>query len=346
MRQLPSLTPLRGIAALTVLIHHLAAGPHDPVLPRFFLRGHLGVDLFFMLSGFVLAHVHLQTFLGEISWRTVGAFLWVRFARVYPMHFVVTLVLVAAGGAASLSAGDVVANLVLMQVPWHVAIINEPSWSLSAELYAYLLFPFLALWLWRRDDRLAGALSFLLLIALEALAVAVSGDLRGASDGWPALARGLIEFTLGVLAYRSFHDAQRSAWWQSDVALAAVVAALALAFAYSPDDGVVVAVFPLLLLAAVGNAGIATRLLNAAPLRRLGDVSYSLYLAQIFAITAAAGVARTSAGAALGLNGLRVLTVFAAFGISTLFYRCVEVPCRSFLRDAPGRVRDMLARAA
>jgi peptidoglycan/LPS O-acetylase OafA/YrhL len=345
MRQLPSLTPLRGVAALTVLISHLATGPSDPVLPRFFLRGHLGVDLFFMLSGFVLAHVYVETFLREISWRGIRDFLWARFARVYPVHLLVTLVLLVAGSAWAVPAGDAVANLLLMQVPWNVAIINEPTWSLSAELYAYLLFPFLVLCVWRSDGRIAGTLCFLLLAALEVMTLAASGDLRGASDGWPALARALVEFTIGMLTYRSFSDAAQSRWWRSDATLLAIVAALALAFEYAPDDGVVVAVFPLLLLAAVANGGRGTRILNAAPLRLLGDLAYALYLTQVFAITAAAGVAGTAAGAALGLEGLRALTVVAALGISVLFHRCIEVPCRAFLRDAPGRLRDSLARA-
>jgi peptidoglycan/LPS O-acetylase OafA/YrhL len=64
---LQSLTPLRGIAALTVLIYHLAAGNDDPSLPTFFLRGYLGVDLFFILSGFVLAHVNLDGFLSALA---------------------------------------------------------------------------------------------------------------------------------------------------------------------------------------------------------------------------------------------------------------------------------------
>src|SRR5260221_187267 len=63
MRHLQSLTPLRGLAALAVLLFHLTRGGNDTSVPAFFLRGYLGVDLFFVLSGFVLAPVYHPSFL-------------------------------------------------------------------------------------------------------------------------------------------------------------------------------------------------------------------------------------------------------------------------------------------
>ena len=54
MRYLPSLTPLRGLAALLVVMYHLTRAGADPTVPGFFLRGYLRVDLFFILSGFLL----------------------------------------------------------------------------------------------------------------------------------------------------------------------------------------------------------------------------------------------------------------------------------------------------
>src|SRR6266849_1565078 len=334
MRHLQSLTPLRGIAALTVLMFHLARNGGDSSLPAFFLRGYLGVDLFFVLSGFVLTHVYVQGFLGDTSWRSAGAFLWARVARIYPVHFFVTALLVACGGAQGLSGLDVLDNFLLILVPWPVHSINQPSWSLSAEWHAYLLFPLMVGWLWRCNGRIAAAICFALLLGLDIAIIGSFGDLREIGGGWGALARALPEFALGVITYRAFSDPHAARIWRSDVAFLAVAGALALAFEFMPNDGIIVALLPLLLLAAVRNTGLAARVLNAAPLRWMGDISYSVYLGQAFAFSAVLTLATTPLGPALGLDGLRALAVVFALAIGALIYRCVEVPCRALLHRA------------
>jgi peptidoglycan/LPS O-acetylase OafA/YrhL len=345
MRHLQSLTPLRGIAALTVVMFHLARDSGDPSVPAFFLRGYLGVDLFFVLSGFVLTHVYVPGFLGDASWRSVGAFLWARVARLYPVHLFVAALLVAGGSAQGLSGLEVLDNFLLILVPWPIHAINPPSWSLSAEWYAYLLFPLMVGYLWRCNGRIAAALCFALLLGLDIVVVGVFGNLREIGVGWGALARALPEFAVGVITYRAFSDPRVAGMWRSDAAFLAVAASLVLAVEFVPNDGVVVALLPLLLLAAVSNAGLAARLLNAAPLRWMGDISYSVYLGQTIAFSVAPMMAATGLGPLLGLNGLRAFTVAATLAIGTLIYRCVEVPCRTLLRRAPDGVRRLAARA-
>lgn len=345
MRYLPTLTPLRGIAALLVVLYHLAAAGADPTVPGFFLRGYLGVDLFFILSGFVLTHVYVREFLPHPSWRAIGAFLWTRIARLYPVHIFIIAVLIIGHAAQGMSALTVLANFLLILVPWPVDALNPPAWSLSAEWYAYLLFPFMIGRLWRCDSRVAAALCVVLLLGLGVLAaLGFGGALRHVVDGWSALGRALPEFVIGILTYRAFNDRDLARHWRSDLTFAAVVSALVLA-AVLPNDVVVIALFPPLLLAAASNAGMATRLLNIRPLRWLGDISYSVYLGQVLAFSLAPTLAPTRAGVWLGLTGLRLLTVAATLAIATLTYRTVEVPCRALLRRAPDQLRRLAARA-
>ena len=344
MRHLPSLTPLRGIAALFVVLFHLTSGNTDSTVPGFFLRGYLGVDLFFILSGFVLTHVYVREFLAERSWRAVGAFLWTRVARLFPVHIFILGVLVIGHAAQGMSTLALLANFLLLLVPWPVDALNPPAWSLSAEWYAYLLFPFMIGRLWRCDGRIAAALCVALLLGLDILVAVSAGDFREVGSGWSALARALPEFVIGVFTYRAFGDRDLARHWRNDLTFAAVVAALVLAAAL-PNDAVVVALFPVLLLAAVSNAGAATRLLNMRPLRWLGDISYSVYLGQALAFSAVATLSATWVGAWLGLTGLRLLAVAATFAIATLTYRTVEVPCRAVLRRAPDQLRRLAARA-
>jgi peptidoglycan/LPS O-acetylase OafA/YrhL len=328
-----------------VVLFHLTRHGADPSVPAFFLRGYLGVDLFFILSGFVLSHVYAREFLADPSWRAVGAFLWARVARLYPVHIFIIAVLVIGRAAQDMPALAVVENFLLILVPWPVEVLNPPAWSLSAEWYAYLLFPFMIGRLWRCDGRIAAALCVALLLGLYIfVAVSSGGDLRQVGSGWSALARALPEFVIGVITYRAFSDGDLARHWRSDVTLAAIAAALVLAAAL-PNDVVVVALFPPLLLAAVSNAGVATRLLNARPLRWLGDISYSVYLGQALAFSVVAILSATWAGPWLGLTGLRVLAVAATFAIATLTYRNVELPCRALLRRVPDQLRRLAARA-
>lgn len=342
MRYLPSLTPLRGIAALFVVLLHLTRGDADQSVPAFLLRGYLGVDLFFILSGFVLTHIYVRDFLAGPSWRDIAAFLWARVARIYPVHVFILVVLILGGAAQGASAVALLQNFLLIMVPWPTVAINPLAWSLSAEWYAYLFFPFMVGWLWRCDGRLTAVVAIALLLWLDVFtAIRGFGVVRDLMLG-----RALPEFVIGVITYRAFSDRNLARHWQSDASFVAVAAALVVAVTLVPQgDVVVIALFPLLLLAAVSNAGAATRLLNARPLRWLGDISYSVYLGQVPAISVALILSTTWLGPRLGLAGLRVVALVATLAIATLVHRTIEVPCRDLLRRAPDQLRRLATRA-
>ncbi len=155
-QELKPLTSLRFIAAFWVLLYHfkdhlgLGMGQFGLVAD-----GYLGVDLFFTLSGFILAHVYLSQFEGgQFGY---GGFLKNRIARVYPMHLAALgAMLVLFAGAAILGVGESNPDAFrLSDLPAHLFMVhawgttpsvgwNFPSWSISAEWLAYLLFPLVA----------------------------------------------------------------------------------------------------------------------------------------------------------------------------------------------------------
>jgi peptidoglycan/LPS O-acetylase OafA/YrhL len=157
------LTALRFAAARWVAVYtfwpNLAGAPQTAVVAK----GYLGVELFFVLSGFILSHVYLQA-AGEKRFSYRG-FLWARIARVYPLHLA-TLIGVGGLAAAALIAGMSVdanvlswsslpANLLMLHA-WGLAPVagwNHPSWSISAEWFAYLCFPLFAFVFWRLRDK-------------------------------------------------------------------------------------------------------------------------------------------------------------------------------------------------
>jgi peptidoglycan/LPS O-acetylase OafA/YrhL len=99
VEQLTSLTPLRGIAACWVMVTHFANslpsiqhGGYTGAVSK----GHLAVDLFFILSGFVITHVYSRGFTRRVTARQYQNFLKARVARLYPLHLAVLLLFVAA----------------------------------------------------------------------------------------------------------------------------------------------------------------------------------------------------------------------------------------------------------
>jgi peptidoglycan/LPS O-acetylase OafA/YrhL len=124
--QLETLTALRFIAALLVFGMHAEQILELGVAPLGI--GFVGVSFFFVLSGFVLTWSHRH---GE----GVGAFYWHRFARVWPLATLTTLLLIALGSP----HGSVLLDLALLH-GWGTGRMigvaaNPPSWSLGTEAF-------------------------------------------------------------------------------------------------------------------------------------------------------------------------------------------------------------------
>jgi peptidoglycan/LPS O-acetylase OafA/YrhL len=165
VREIKALTSLRGIAAMMVVTQHFSATAqsHAAVtIPSFVPHGYMAVSLFFVLSGFIMAY----TYHADFALRGVPAmpsFLLKRAARILPLNTAVVIAIVAAGMASEVLLGrnifydsanivyDVLCNLLLLQGIGLGSNLNGPSWSISTEAVAYLLFPgFLAIALSRR----------------------------------------------------------------------------------------------------------------------------------------------------------------------------------------------------
>ncbi|MCX5744225.1 MAG: acyltransferase, partial [Proteobacteria bacterium] len=143
---LDALTGMRGVASLWVLVFHLRpwlglVGAAD----RFAQAGYLAVDVFFVLSGFVLAYQYRGLGTRPRAWL---AFWWRRVARIAPLHVAITLALVAVvvargwWGQPEYTVRGLLAQLTFTQT-WSAIDAtswNEPAWSVSAEWHAYLAF--------------------------------------------------------------------------------------------------------------------------------------------------------------------------------------------------------------
>ena len=289
---LKPLTSLRFFAAVWVVVFHY--WPHLAVAgtPELVAKGYLGVELFFILSGFILCHVYLAGF--EDGRFKYGDFLWARLARVYPMHIATLIGIGLMAGLAVtldmqidpniLSLAALPANLTLTQA-WGLAPVagwNHPSWSISAEWFAYLCFPafaFLAMSV-RRWPGVAVAAALALMAVLYAVFPRIAGfQLTAATYAWGAL-RIVPCFALGCalfLAWRSHASDRR----ESLLGAAFFGAALLVAAIFGAPDVVIVAACGGLIisLAQVSRAG--GTLLSHRFFVYLGEISYCVYMVSI-----------------------------------------------------------------
>jgi peptidoglycan/LPS O-acetylase OafA/YrhL len=342
---------LRGIAAIWVICFHYGVvyfAFHPEQISCIFNKGYLAVDMFFMLSGFVLSHVYWKTFAaapfasdqalqGRDYWRFIGA----RIARLYPLHlFNLSLFLIAtlgfciygyiaAGkfaaiplhGARSLTA--LVANLLMLQglnakeLAW-----NYPAWSISIEFLAYFLFPLALPLIALADRRKRLIFAGVAFASLCLFAYLANGDFNQ-WNGPITLLRCLPEFIVGL---------------RRDTAIAAVLCGMLVLLHFGVADLIIVAAFPVVILAAVMNGGRVAPIVNSAPLVWLGDISYSLYLAHGFVqfvatrLLASAGLPNPADLSSTSAAGLFVAMVGATLLMAMFTYREVEIVGRSRLR--------------
>jgi peptidoglycan/LPS O-acetylase OafA/YrhL len=171
---LPSLDGLRGIAVLLVLLTHLSLSEAVPALEAFknaIRAGYLGVDIFFVLSGFLVTRV-LRHDLG--SGKTLGRFLWRRSLRIFPAYYLLLAILaLVAPGSYLWACLLYVSNFVDAARP----AVEHPmrhAWSLAIEEQFYLVWPLLYWWLGDQRARWAAfvGMPIVALLTLAGLAVA------------------------------------------------------------------------------------------------------------------------------------------------------------------------------
>ncbi|WP_336967971.1 acyltransferase [Brevundimonas aurantiaca] len=346
------LTALRFAAALWVAVYtfwpNLAGAPQTAVVAK----GYLGVELFFVLSGFILSHVYLQA-AGEKRFSYRG-FLWARIARVYPLHLA-TLIGVGGLAAAALIAGMSVdanvlswsslpANLLMLHA-WGLAPVagwNHPSWSISAEWFAYLCFPLFAFVFWRLRDKpvaaVVGTAAFLTVLYFVFEQTA-GFPLTEATIRWGAL-RIVPCFALGCALYLVYRKAgpqlsARAAGAGAAIAFVLMMGSAALGL----WDGITVLCAGVLILALAALPNARAGWLASRPAVYLGEISYSVYMVCVPWNLLAVGLAAKLTEAPdkqlqifVWLAILALLPVVAAVS-----YHLVERPARQALRGLTKR---------
>jgi peptidoglycan/LPS O-acetylase OafA/YrhL len=349
-REIRSLTGLRGVAAVYVVIFHYVpgVGMSNP-LTTLLAHGYLAVDLFFVLSGFVMALNYGHLFETRISLLAYRTFLGRRIARIYPLYFAGTLAgfgLVEAALIEPLhsgsTSGNLLANLLMVQ-EWGVGqSYDPPAWSISTEWAAYLLFPLLVV-----PSVLRGRLSALIVLCASIATVTFlcyaplfqSG--RASADGLidlhtylgTGVIRCIAEFALGLVAFR-FAEKKAGAGQSGLPASLACVVTIFFLLLRKGDLGFILAM-PLLVVSLSSGESLPRRFLSLPAVEWLGLLSYSIYLIHdlMGGLLAWIHTHATALHIPHAQTAGAVVCFVLTFPVAWLAYTFIEVPGRRLLRD-------------
>lgn len=281
----------RGIAALSLVFIRFESNGSLTFAP-FVRNTYLFVDFFFVLSGFVIAHTYGQKLVDRTS---VLAFAIKRFGRVWPLHAFMLLLYVVCiemprwlGGADAFTERraphTILENLLLIHSlgfsgpgGW-----NTPSWSISTELWTYMIFALVVSLAPNRKTLISA------LLVLGGLATVIAFSSTGMNVahtyGFPRCIAG---FFAGVLTYEAYLRAKsnppsRPVLAAAEVLLVIVVVAFVTMADTGPMSFAAPVLFALVVWVFAFEAGPASRILSTAPVQALGAWSYSIYMIALF----------------------------------------------------------------
>lgn len=345
----PALTGLRGIAAWWVVLYHFS-DPLTGIAPVWFYgfvkQGYLAVDLFFVLSGYVI-YLTSAKGLQSVTWPSVARFWINRLIRIYPLHLVVMLLYLlnplalwlfseTGVGVGRYDWGYFFASLLLVQnwgffddLQW-----NIPAWSISTEFAAYLIAPvFFGLFLVRAKVNRPMLLMGLLAGAAGVALLFFAEGKKSVGDAIPSLgvARCVLEFWMGLClgAYcgQSGRASAAGHWARSCAIALLLILFVALVMSGAPNFWYVPAIFAALIFLLVQGDVVFSRLLSVSWVHNLGVVSYSTYLAHYFVKDWVKFLSDS-----VGVYQLLVY-LLACAAASVVLYRWVEEPARRKLRQ-------------
>lgn len=326
---------LRALAVLLVVLFHFGLG---------FPGGFVGVDVFFVISGYLIGgHIYQSKLAGHFSW---GQFYVRRIKRILPALITVVIAVWLVMFFISTPADfrklgrDAAATLLSVSnvTLWNSIDYFSPSaehnpllmtWSLGVEEQFYFLAPLLILVLTRFDKKL----SFLLMgsVTLLCFAIAAAGTLQIPHSAWfltPFRAWELFAGALLGMAHTHFPAAFSTKVDNLKSAVGVLLIAWCALFYDAqtsfPGLGALPVVMGAVLLLDGQTALINRRLLTWKPLRFIGLISYSLYLWHWPVISLYHYLCEAEPG-----NGMRVLLIALSFLLATTSYYIIEKPFRA-----------------
>lgn len=363
MKKVDCLDGLRGVAALWVVFGHalILTGWRLPIIGQ----PDLGVDLFILLSGFLMVfQANLRSTKEDWTdkWTWVG--FWVRrFFRIAPLYYVLLMIGLLAGSAiydarvdidtalgkslqASSRYEDSSLTNILLHITFLFGLIPQyafrtplPDWSIGLEMQFYAAFPFIYL-LARRLGWPAAMLG----LAVAGVAVAIGLSAAGISFPMPAfLALKIHVFAAGMLIAAAMNVPRSTV----GIYLALAAALIAIPIGGKADmrhlltrEAILLAFFALVHWRSIGAIDSVARVFASPPLHWLGEMSFGVYLFHLLFMHHAAawtfGFASLSPAERFALTC--AVTLPLSYGGAALTYRFVEMPGQAWGKTVAARI--------
>ncbi|MGQ7936126.1 acyltransferase family protein [Paraburkholderia sp. D1E] len=345
MRKIDTLTGLRAFAALLVVIYHYSdnAGVVGLGLTHITKHWVWGVDIFFVLSGYILSYTYIPTYReNSFNLGSYGAFITKRIARIYPLHLATFLIVVVMWLTAVRSGHEfahsqviytmrsAVENLLMVhawglesQISW-----NFVSWSISAEWFAYLfLFPLCVLVLQRFKQRVTGVLVVLCWLAL----CTYSYGYRDVGVGFTTdgFIRIVPEFLAGYWLFRWRHMPRLG-----DLDIIYALAALAyFSVADWPSWMLLLPVVMVLISGVAYGRRMSRAIFGNCVTVFLGEISFSIYLIHPVVQIVCNQMVRSSRIQNIGdyAGAILLAEIGLVVAAGAICHFVIELPCRHFI---------------
>jgi len=340
-------TGLRGIAAMYVVMFHLGGGETNfktgNAFFQFFHLGGYAVDLFFMLSGFILNWVYLSN-TTPMNW---PSYFRARVARILPLYYLTTLLAMPVVIYSFVRYGDakmkgftihgffidIILNAFVVSGVMDRGAFNVPAWSISVEFFCYLaIFPLLVCFKRYLATKPYQIMALVILAGVFTQGLVASYGMNPIPIWhwqWSGhnLMRGVFGFSVGFYLCSTY---QRHSNWKPSIAminlmvLTPISIIILVCFGYLSLHLVLYAL-PFLVFFSAMDRGITANLLEMKFFQWLGERSYSIYLWHSL-------VEKNSLKNFLSEHVYFVVIIPLILGISELSYRFFECPCREYIR--------------
>jgi len=311
----------------------------------FLSKGHLGVDVFFLLSGFILSHVYYDEF-NSGNKKGFAKFIGFRFARLYPVHLFLSLFLLVYLNLSSIagykenpvSIDEYIELLkqLFMVHAWGISdrtSWNVPSWSISAEFFAYLLFPFLI-----RIVKFGGVpwkFSYLFISYIGLSVFCFRNDGLGATVDY-GLVRIFFEFNMGCALYALIKDnvfSKKICNWFLYMSIIALVIFFSfnIPTKYEFIFEFIIAFFIIGLFKGIGPI---QNVLGNKTMFHLGEISYSIYMSHWLVYMLYINIVDFLPIIFRDPTIASSVFIVSVMIYSHLLYKFIELPGRKYIRNA------------
>lgn len=363
----PALEGLRGFAAIIVTLFHMKWDSHFFHL-GLIRNGYLFVDFFFILSGFIMCHSYGHKL---NNFELFKKFFFLRLGRLYPLHIFMLFVFVGIEVFLWLLQGlyglgmnqpvfernngySFLSNLVLLQaMGLHNEITwNRPSWSISVELYTYILYATVVLATPKK------ALNIVAIIISVISYFIVYYNIGSLTDGYYlAFFRCTMGFFLGVVLYTLYGYIEKNQFYNSSSTIAhlsetVIIITIAAIMSYKSigaSDFLMLPLFFLAILIFARQKGFLSELCSKGFMFWAGKTSYSIYMIHYAFIFAFSGILTLVMKVSSGVNvpdgpqihttlfmgdAVSITYMLCLLGSSAMTYKYIEVYFRDKVKMA------------